>query len=182
MGPSGQLAGLICRLGESLLLEGLLGEAESRLVQARELAFRLSDRRALSEIMRLLGLIHFRRDDQKAALDYCQKALDRAQQSGLRYEIGRALLSLGEVHAATLFDVSSEGEHPAWDYFRRAVALLREIGDQAELAMALAALGRHLIERGRRGPGRATLREAVQLGSTLRMRMADDLQHVLADV
>jgi tetratricopeptide (TPR) repeat protein len=182
MGPSGQLAGLICRLGESLLQEGLLGEAESRLVQARELAFRISDRRALAEIMRLLGLIHFRRDDQKAALDYCHKALDRAQQSGLRHEIGRALLSLGEVHAATLFDVSSEGEHPAWDYFRRAVTLLREIGDQAELTMALAALGRHLIERGRRGPGRATLREAAQLGTGLRMRVADELERVLADL
>ena len=182
MGPSAQLAGLVCRLGESLLQEGLLGEAETRLLQARELAVRLSDRRALAEIMRLLGLIHFRRDDQKVALDYCQKALDRAQQSGLRYEIGRALLSLGEVHAATLFDVSSAGEHPAWDYFRRAVTLLREIGDQAELALALAALGRHLIERGRRGPGRATLREAVQLGQALRMRMADDLQQVLAEL
>jgi tetratricopeptide (TPR) repeat protein len=182
MGPSAQLAGLVCRLGEALLQEGLLGEAESRLVQARELAFRLSDRRALAEILRLLGLIHFRRDDQKVALDYCHKALDRAQQSGLRYEIGRALLSLGEVHAATLFDVSSAGEHPAWEYFRRAVTLLREIGDQAELAMALAALGRHLIERGRRGPGRATLREAVQLGTELRMRMADQLQQMLAEL
>ena len=182
MGPSGQLAGLICRLGEALLQEGLLGEAELRLVQARELALRISDRRALAEIMRLLGLIHFRRDDQKTALDYCHKALDRAQQSGLRHEIGRALLSLGEVHAATLFDVSSEGEHPAWEYFRRAVTLLREIGDQAELTMALAALGRHLIERGRRGPGRATLREAIELGTGLRMRVADELQHVLADL
>lgn len=182
MGPSAQLAGLICRLGEALLQEGLLGEAETRLIQARELAFRLSDRRAVAEIMRLLGLIHFRRDDQKVALDYCHKALDRAQQSGLRYEIGRALLSLGEVHAATLFDVSSAGEHPAWDYFRRAVTLLREIGDQAELALALAALGRHLIERGRRGPGRATLREAVQIGTALRMRMADELQQVLAEL
>jgi hypothetical protein len=62
------------------------------------------------------------------------------------------------------------------------VALLREVGDEAELALALSALGRHLIERGRVGPGRATLREAMQLGIQLRMRLADDLQAVLSEL
>ena len=182
LGKSPLLASILCHLGEALSVEGMLGEAESRLHQARELAHRLSDRRALSEIKRLLGVICLRRGDQPGALSYCQKALDQAQQTGLRHEISRALLSLGEAHAATLFDVSSEGEHPAWDCFRRAVALLREVGDEAELALALSALGRHLIERGRVGPGRATLREAMQLGIQLRMRLADDLQAVLSEL
>jgi tetratricopeptide (TPR) repeat protein len=182
LGPTSLLAWVECHLGEALLYEGLLDEAEARLLRANEVAKRLTDRLALAEIKRLLGLIRLRRGDQQGAVALCEKALDQAQQSGLKPVIGRALLALGEAHAATLFDESAEGEPPAWDCFRRAVALLREIDDQANLAHALAALGRHLIERGKRGSARAALREAVQIADRLRMRLGDELRAVLAEL
>lgn len=180
--PSPVHALLRCHLGEALLSQGHVGEAEGRLHEARELAFRLSDRRALAEIKRLLGLIHLRRGQHAQALEQCQLALDQAQQSGIRHEIGRALLALAEVHAATLFDEGVGDKHPAWEYFKRGVTLLREIGDPAELAVALAALGRHLIERGRMGPGRTALSEAEQLASRLKMRLAAELRQILSDL
>ena len=44
---------------------GCLSEAESRLIQAKELALRLLDQRGLAESKRLLGLIHLRRGDKQ---------------------------------------------------------------------------------------------------------------------
>ena len=173
---------LLCRLGEVLLQQGHTDEAEAQLQTARELAIRLSARRALAEIQRLLGLVLLRRGQHKAALDCCQKALDQAQKNGVRHEIARALLVLGEVHAATLFDETVEGAHPAWDCFRRSVALLREVGDQAELALALYQLARHLIERGRVAPARATLREAEGIAARLHMRAAEEIRQMLAEI
>lgn len=182
LGPTSVLAWVQCHLGEAMLHEGLLDEAEARLSRASEIAQRLTDQLALAEIKRLLGLIRLRRGDQAGAVALCEKALDQAQKSGLKPLIGRALLALGEAHAATLFDETAEGEPPAWDCFRRAVALMREIDDQANLAHALAALGRHLIERGKRGPARAALREAVAISDRHRMRLGDELRAVLAEL
>ena len=51
-------------------------------LQAKELALRLLDQRGLAESKRLLGLIHLRRGDKQKALELCQRALERAQQSG----------------------------------------------------------------------------------------------------
>lgn len=182
LGRSPLQAVLLCRLGEALIQQGRTDAAETRLQTARELAQRLSDRRALAEIQRLLGLVLLRRGQHKAALECCQRALDQAQKNGVRHEIARALLVLGEVHAATLFDETVEGAHPAWDCFRRSVALLREVGDQAELALALYQLGRHLIERGRLAPARATLREAEGIATRLQMRSADEMRQMLSEI
>jgi tetratricopeptide (TPR) repeat protein len=180
--PSKEQVTLLCYLGDSLLRDGLLSEAESRLIQARDLAQRLLDQRGLAESKRLLGLIQLRRGDKKKALELCQSALERAQQSGLRSLIAQSLLSLGEIHADTLFDETVEGEHPAWDYLKRAVALLREGGDQIELAQGLAAFGKLLVERRKLGPGRAALREASQLAARLRMKLHDELEPLLHDL
>ena len=59
-----------------------------------------------------MGLLLLSRGQHKAALESCQKALDQAQRNGMRHEIARALLALGQVHAATLFDETVEGAHP----------------------------------------------------------------------
>jgi tetratricopeptide (TPR) repeat protein len=182
LGPSPLHAVLACRLGEAMLQEGDLELAHRQLQSAHAVAQRLSDRRALAEIQRLLALVLLRRDDQAAALDCAQRALEQAQRNGVRHEIARALLTLGEVHAATLFDETAEGAHPAWDCFRRSVALLREVGDQAELALALYQLARHLIERGRLGPARHTLREAEQLAAQLKMGSAAEMRHMLTEL
>lgn len=180
--PAAETVALLGLYAETLMKQGRLQDAEARLESARRMAERLADRRALAEIERLSGLLLLSFGQHKAALSACQRALDKAQENGFRHEIGRALLSLGEVHAAALFDETVEGQHPAWDYFRRSVALLRESGDQAELAYALSAMGRHLIERGRLGPGKGALKDALEISRRLRMRAADELSSVLAEL
>jgi len=57
-----------------------------------------------------------------------------AELAGIRVDVGRALLALGEVHASTLFDDTGHGSRAADEFFRRGVELFREIGNEAELA------------------------------------------------
>ena len=175
-------AALQVRLAEVALEVGEIAEAEALLRRARERALRSSERRLLAEIKRVLTYVHLRRDQQREALACSQKALDFAQKSGVRHEIARALLAMGEAHAATLFDETIEGQHPAWDCFRRSVALLREVGDQAELAGALYQMARLLIERGRLQPARNTLREALDIATRLRLGIAYEMQQILAEL
>lgn len=175
-------ATLQARLAEVSLETGNIAEAEGLLRRARELALRSSERRLLAEIKRLLTYVYLRRDAQREALATSQQALDYAQKSGVRHEIARALLAMGEAHAATLFDETSEGQHPAWECFRRSVALLREVGDQAELAGALYQMARLLIERGRVQPARNTLREAIEIATRLRLGIAFEMQQILAEL
>ncbi len=175
-------AALLARLAEVALESGNAEGAEPLLKQAREVALRSSERRLLAEIKRLQSYVHLRRNEQREALAASQQALDYAQKSGVRHEIARALLALGEAHAATLFDETIEGQHPAWDCFRRSITLLREVGDQAELAFALYQMGRLLIERGRTQPARNTLREALDIATRLRLGIAYELQQILAEL
>jgi tetratricopeptide (TPR) repeat protein len=175
-------AALQVRVAEVALELGHVPEAEGLLRRARELALRSSERRLLAEIKRLLTYVHLRRDQQREALACSQQALDYAQKSGVRHEIARALLAMGEAHAATLFDETIEGQHPAWECFRRSVALLREVGDQAELAAALYQMARLLIERGRLQPARNTLNEALEIATRLRLGIAYEMQQILAEL
>ncbi len=179
---SAMRAALLARLAEVALESGQAEKAEPLLRQARDVALRSSERRLLAEIKRLLAYVHLRRNQQREALAASQQALDYAQKSGVRHEIARALLALGEAHAATLFDETIEGQHPAWDCFRRSITLLREVGDQAELAFALYQMGRLLIERGRLQPARNTLREALDIATRLRLGIAYEMQQILAEL
>lgn len=175
-------AALLARLAEVALESGQAEKAWPLLGQAREIALRSSERRLLAEIKRLLAYVHLRRNEQREALAASQQALDYAQKSGVRHEIARALLAMGEAHAATLFDETIEGQHPAWECFRRSITLLREVGDQAELAFALYQMGRLLIERGRVQPAKNTLREALEIATRLRLGIAYEMQQILAEL
>ena len=110
------------------------GEARTRFDAALALARDLDDKRLLSETERHLGLLLLKSGDPQRALEHCERALEIAEAAGIRVDVGRALLALGEVHAATLFDDTGDGERLAEDYFTRGVELFREIGNEAELA------------------------------------------------
>jgi hypothetical protein len=102
--------------------------------------------------------------DNQSALDRCEQSLEIANAAGIRVDVGRALLALGEVHAATLFDDTSGGRAvKAEDYFRRGVELFREIGNDAELALGLERFGKYSIERGMVDQGKELLSEAQQI-------------------
>ncbi|MCS6912803.1 MAG: tetratricopeptide repeat protein [Myxococcales bacterium] len=174
---------LQCHIGDSLLRQGLLAEAEGRYGAAEKLARELEDRRLLSESARSLGLIALRRGDMQQAHARCTEALRLAEAAGVRLDVARALLALGEVHAATLYDAEGgagqRGEPKALVYFRRGVALLRELGNPAELVQGLIGMGRYLVECGQSEQGAALLREAEAMASRLQIDPGAELRALL---
>lgn len=182
MGSSPLQAVLLCHLGEVHLQQGSLAEAQARFTAALSLAHELSDRRLLSEATRALGTLALRRGDTKEALARCTEALHLAEEAGVRVDVGRALISLGQVHAATLFDESQAEEPAALEYLRRGVRLFRELGNEAELAAGLMQLGRYHLERGETEEGGAVLGEAEAILHRLGIRVSDEMRDMLSEL
>ncbi len=181
IGASPLQAALLCHLGEAARALGHRGEARTRFEAAEALARELDDRRLLSETLRNMGLTDLAAGDSASALERCDQALEIATAAGIRVDVGRALLALGEIHAATLFDDAGAGAQMAEDYFTRGVALFREIGNDAELALGLERFGKYRIERGEGDGGRALLTEAQTIFTRLGMR-PEALRRVMGDL
>ncbi|HKA89390.1 MAG TPA: tetratricopeptide repeat protein [Haliangiales bacterium] len=158
---------VLAKLGEVALSQGKTEEARRRLEEASTLARELDDRRLLSESARSLGLLELELGNAPRARELCAKALEIAEMAGLRDQVGRALLALGEVHAATLFDEAKGDAGLAEDYFRRGVEIFRQLGNHTELARGLERFGRHKLERGDTPGGRGLLEEAQSLFAKL---------------
>lgn len=158
---------VLSKLGEVALSQGKTEEARRRLEEASTLARELDDRRLLSESARSLGLLELELGNAPRAKELCAKALEIAEMAGLRDHVGRALLALGEVHAATLFDEAKGDGNLAEDYFRRGVDIFRQLGNHSELARGLERFGRHKLERGDTPGGRGLLEEAQSLFARL---------------
>jgi tetratricopeptide (TPR) repeat protein len=182
MGSSPLQAVLLCHLGEVHLQQGNLAEAQARFTAALSLAHELSDRRLLSEATRSLGTLALKQGDTKEALARCTEALHLAEEAGVRVDVGRALISLGQVHAATLFDESQQEEPAALEYLRRGVRLFRELGNEAELAAGLMQLGRYHLERGETEEGGAVLGEAEAIFTRLGIRVSDEMRDMLSEL
>jgi hypothetical protein len=161
---------------------GHRGEARTRFEAAEALARDLDDRRLISETVRCLGLLDLAAGDTQHALERCEHSLEIATAAGIRVDVGRALLALGEVHAATLFDdTTGHGAHKAEDFFQRGVDLFREIGNDAELALGLERFGKYRIEHGQLDSGKALLGEAQQIFVRLGMQ-PEALRRVMGDL
>ena len=173
---------LLNHLGEAALFEHHLGEARSRFDAAEQLARDIDDKRLVSEALRNLGLVDLQEGDRVRAMERCRQALDIATLAGIRVDIGRALLALGQVHSATLFDETSLGVDRAETFFRKGVSLFREIGNDAELAIGLEQFGRFQIERGEVESGRQLLSEAQAICTRLGVRSGDSLERVLGSL
>jgi len=173
---------LLSQLGEAARLNGQRGEARTRFDAALALARDLDDKRILSQTERHLGLLLVESGDPKVALDHCELSLELADAAGIRVDVGRALIALGQVHAATLFDDTGDGERRAEDYFSRGVELFREIGNEAELASGLERFGKYRIERGDVDAGKRLLTEAEAIFRKLGMRAGDALRRVIGEL
>jgi tetratricopeptide (TPR) repeat protein len=170
-------AQLLIHLGEAALEVGSRGEARTRFEAAEALARDIDERRLLSEALRHLGLLDLTTGDNQRARERCHTALEIAETAGIRVDVGRALLSLGEVHAATLF--GGESAHEAERYFEKGVKLFREIGNEAELAAGLERFGRFRVEHGEVEAGKQLLKEAQSIFMRLRMPAGDALRRLL---
>ncbi len=165
----------LANLGELALSDGNHDEARSRLEDALGLASEVDERRLLSEATRNLALLETAVGHGDRARELAQRAFDIAASAGLRDNEGRTLLTLGEVHGGSLFDAEQTDQdgkdtRPAAErYFERGVELLREIGNQAELARGLAAFGRYKVEQGETNQGRDLLHEALTIFNRLGM-------------
>jgi tetratricopeptide (TPR) repeat protein len=173
---------LLSQLGEAARLTGQRAEARTRFDAALTLGRDLDDKRILSQTERHLGLLLMEGGEPKRGLEHCELALDVADAAGIRVDIGRALIALGQVHAATLFDDTGHGAQLAEDYFTRGVALFREIGNEAELAAGLERFGKYRIERGDVADGKKLLTEAEAIFRKLGMRAGDALRRVIGEL
>lgn len=178
----------LSNLGELALLEGRHDEARRRLEDALDLAEDIDDRRLQCESTRHLALLESALGNDGRAREHAHQALELAASAGLREGEGRSLVVLGQVSAGVLFDAeatdeqTATGEPVADEYFRRGVDILRDLGNETELAKGLEAYGRYKVEQGQTGAGKDLLREALLIFSKLGMRRAEDVQRVLSAV
>ncbi len=169
-------------LGEVARAVGNLGEARTRFERSHAIARDLDDRRLCSEAIRNLGLLELQGGNTPKARELCDRALEIAEQAGIRVDVGRALLALGEVHALTLFDDTGAEARAAEEYFQKGVALFRQIGNEAELAIGLERFGTFRVERGDVDAGRALLTEAQSIFNRLGMRAGDAVKRMITEL
>ncbi len=179
----------LSNLGELAFQQGHLDEARRRLDEAIQLAEEVDDRRLQVEATRNMALLENSGGNSERARELAEHAYEIASSAGLRDNQGRTLLTLGEVTAGSLFDAEKTEVQPggeaapdANDYFQKGVEILREIGNQGELARGLEAYGRYKIEQGDIGAGKDLLREALAIFTRLGVSRSADVERVLQSV
>ncbi len=182
IGAAPLVAAVEVHLGELARALGSLGEARTRLERAATIANDLDDRRLRSEAVRNLGLLELAGGGTAKAIDLCEQALAIAEGAGIPVDVGRALVALGEANAVTLFDDTGGINRKAEDYFLRGVATFREIGNHAELAVALERFGTFRVECGDVAGGRELLTEAQDLFARLGMNASEDVRRMLGEL
>ena len=93
-------------------------------------------------------------------------------------------MTLGEVHATTLFDESSSGKSSglAEEHFRRACKIFRDLGNEADLARSLHRLGEFQVEKGNLSQGVTTLEEAVDIYLRLGIKQGEEVNKILQEL
>jgi len=181
----------LCNLGELALGEDRAEEARRRLEEALDIAQEVDDRRLQVEATRNLALLEHASGAGPRARALAQRAYQVAASAGLRDNEGRALLTLAQVFIGTsklddertIERLPKPGEPPmAESYFARGVELLRQIGNESELARGLERFGRYKIDLGDTPGGVQLLREALSLFSKLGMKEQREVEKVLSAV
>ena len=140
---------LRCRLGEVLLAEGHLDEAEARLDEAWEAAAEMGDRRTMADVLRHRATAARQRRRWERAIQLADEAVNMAWSLRDRGLAGRALTSRGELYAdVARLPPNMTGGIPevtdptrqAAESYQQAIAALEKAGDQPALARALRAL------------------------------------------
>jgi tetratricopeptide (TPR) repeat protein len=173
---------VLTHLGELALEENKLEEARSRLEDALEIIEDLEARQLESECCRILALLELQTGKIGVARELADRALAAATQAGLKEKEGLALLALGQVLSGSLYDADSTEimdapeEAPAESFFRRGLAVLRGIGNDAATARGLELYGRYKLENGAQETGTDLLRESLVIYARLGMKRGEKVQ------
>ena len=176
----------LCNLGEIALLDSRIEEARRRLSECLTIARDIDDRRLQVESIRNLARLEHRSGDTMVARELAEEAHDMAASAGLRDYEGRTLLTLAEVHGGALFDAAEdEADAAAEDsraatFYQMGVEVLREIGNELELARGLTEYGRHKVEHGEVDQGQKLLQEALEIFTRLGAQQRLDVEQLLA--
>jgi len=175
---------LLIRLSETALCLGKVSDARAGIDRAMTLASEVEDQRSYVEILRNLSLVELKEGNNDRARRFGKECLELAKKYRMRDVVGRAQMTLGEVHATTLFDESSSGKSQslAEEHFRRAIKIFRDLGNEAELARALHRLGEFQVEKGNMGPGIGTLEEAVAIYMRLGIKQGEEVGRILDEL
>lgn len=166
-----------------------IGQARQHTQQAIDLAADSQDQLCYIEAIRTLGVVELLSGDTDKGRHYIEESIALASnpemlprgESAMLPSVARAHLAVGEVHAATLFDASAaEGPPPAETSFLKAVELLRQMGAQADLALALKRLGEYRMERGEWEGARSVLRDALDIAKLQQLPSAEAIERTLA--
>ncbi len=163
---------ILNNLAETQLTAGENVEARRLLNEAMKVSEEAGEKRALFDILRNLGKLELRELNRSLALERVSEALQIANQLDSNLLIGIGMQSLAGVHAGHIFDPSlrEESIKLATECYKDAIALLREVGNDSELARCLSSYGQFLVEQGEVVQGRKNLQKASQIFERLEMR------------
>jgi predicted ATPase len=164
-------AQMLIRLGEAALQDAQVSEARQRIDEAIGLCRDLDEKRSITDALALMSLVELEEGHTDKARELGNEALQMARKGGIKEYVGKACLTLAHVHSKTLFDSSGGAQgKSAESYFNEAIDTFRELGNEAELARALAAYGGYAAERANEENARAALEESKALLSKLGMK------------
>jgi len=173
-------------LGEACIETADLEEATERLEGALRITSETRARGIQVDVLRNLGRLAMLRGEMPEAVERCERALHIADDSGLKLMEGLVWATLGEVHSRTLFDASRQEETPGAEAdrcFEKAVEVLSEVGNEAELGKVLRVHGNVLVERGEVDAGTARLEQAAEVFRRLDMQETlERTEQLLAEV
>ena len=175
---------LLINLSETALDLGKVSDARAGIDRAMTLVSDVEDQRSYVEILRNLALVELKEGNAERARKYGLECFELAKKYRMRDVIGRAQMTLGEVHATTLFDESSSGKSSglAEEHFRRACKIFRDLGNEAELARSLHRLGEFQVEKGNLSQGVTTLEEAVDIYLRLGIKQGEEVNKILQEL
>lgn len=177
----------LVNLGEMAISEQRYEEARGRLSESCSIASELAERRLEVEARRNLARLEHILGNTKEARANAHKAHTIASDAGLRDDEGRALFTLAEVFANTLFDATESDEDLSTDareataegYFKQGIDVMRSIGNDAELAKGLESYGRYKVEQSETELGRTYLNEALRIYLRLDLPQQKDVLQIL---
>lgn len=172
-------------LAETQLLRNIPTKTKQLLEEALEIAEESGEKRLIFDILRNLGASALKRLNRKEALEYMTEALLVAQDIDARTLIGIGHQSLADLHSKYIFDpdMGEDSMIDAERHYRRAIEILTEAGNEAQLGRCLSAYGHFLVEQGEVVQGKQKLEMAREIFKRLEIRkLWDATERVIGEL